>query len=566
MRLLVLLSTLVSLSLYPFVGGSPVRRSTEPTVTLSYGGFQGKTSGNLVKFLGMPFAAPPVGNLRFAPPQPPIPFAGVKPATSFGAACFQQLPQGIFADLIAQGVILNFTTTPTEGPAGLTINVVAPATLTPGQKVPVVFWMYGGGFQFGDASVNPGDTLVARSIEVGEPIIFVSANYRINAFGFLGGKEVKEAGIGNAGLRDQRFAMQWIQENISLFGGDPTRVTIWGSSAGAISVGLHMVANNGDPQGLFHNAFMISGFPMALHDIEHQQPFFDQLVKDTGCTGSTDPIACLRAVPYDTLANAVNQSPGFFSFSSVQLSWPPTVDGQFITQDPQTSIQQGRYAKIPIIAGDCDDEGTVFSLTTLNITNDSEFIDYMKTNYFEDIASAEQLKAISIAYPQDVTQGSPFNTGASNALTPQFKRLAAIQGDLEFQAPRRFFLETASKTQPTYSYLYKRGKSVLLFGAQHGSDVNDWFGIGTSTDFVGTDAVVNFVNNGDPNTSNAPKGSNITHINWPLWSSDKENPPMFTFLDSPQPGGSPTTTITPDTYRTVGIQQLIDIYLKIGTA
>lgn len=85
---------------------------------------------------------------------------------------------------------------------------------------------------------------------------------------------------------------------------------------------------------------------MALHDITHQQPFFDQLVNNTGCTGSADPIGCLRAVPFDTLSNAINLSPGFFSFSSVQLAWPPTVDGQFITQNPQTSISQGLYAKV----------------------------------------------------------------------------------------------------------------------------------------------------------------------------------------------------------------------------
>lgn len=118
---------------------------------------------------------------------------------------------------------------------------------------------------------------------------------------------------------------------------------------------------------------------MALHDIAHQQPFFDQLVNNTNCTAAADPLACLRSVSFEELGNAVNQSPGFFSFSSVQLSWPPTVDGDFIVQDPQVAIQQGAYAKVsslfelfypriliksflilqvPIIAGDCDDEGT----------------------------------------------------------------------------------------------------------------------------------------------------------------------------------------------------------------
>ncbi|KDR82068.1 hypothetical protein GALMADRAFT_135442 [Galerina marginata CBS 339.88] len=555
-----------SLAILFFTAVNAQTTTPAPTVTLSYGAFQGQPTGNLVEFLGIPFAAPPVGNLRFAPPQPPVAFSGVRPATTYGAACFQQSIGGVLGLLVDLIGVISFLlgTTPTnvseDCKSCLFINVIKPANLPAGQKVPVLFWIYGGGFQFGDTSQNPGDPVVARSIALNEPIIWVSANYRISALGFLGGKEVKAAGIGNAGLRDQRFALQWVQDHIATFGGDPTKVTIWGGSAGAISVGLQMVANNGDPAGLFSGAFMLSGFPMALHDITHQQPFFDQLVSNTGCTGSADPIACLRAVPFNTLSNAINQSPGIFSYASLQLAWPPTVDGQFIVRNPQVSIQQGSYAKVPIIAGDCDDEGTLFSLVNTNITNNAQFLAYMQSNYFEGIASSSQLAAIGVAYPDDITQGSPFDTGIFNALSPEYKRLAAIQGDLEFHAPRRYFLKTASKTQAAFVYLSKRGKSTALFGAEHGSDANEWFGMGTTPDFLGTDALVNFVNTGNPNLPNNPN-SLMSKITWPQWNSNPSNPPILTFLDS-----TPNITITSDTFRSNGIQLLIDIYLQIGTA
>ncbi|KDR73257.1 hypothetical protein GALMADRAFT_727490 [Galerina marginata CBS 339.88] len=519
-----------------------------PIVTLNYGSFRGNATGNLVEFLGMPFAAPPVGNLRFAPPRPPIAFHGVREATAFGPACFQQF--------------LNLSGTPLDssGPGlpvsedCLFINVVKPANLKAGKKVPVLFWIYGGGFEVGDTSLNPGDAVVARSIALGEPVIYVSANYRVNAFGFLGGKEAKAAGIGNAGLRDQRFALQWVQDHIATFGGDPTKVTIWGESAGAISVGLHMVANNGDPAGLFRGAVMESGSPNHLDDIIAQQPSFDQLVANTGCTGSPDAIACLRAVPFDKLSAAVNLSSSLFSFTSLALLWRPTIDGQVIVRDALESIEKGLYAKVPFITGDCDDEGTLFSVATLNITTNAEFLAYIKSNYFPRISTA-QLAALATAYPDDVTQGSPFDTGTANAVTPQFKRLAAIQGDLEFQAPRRSFLQTASKTQKTFAFLFKRGKATPELGAFHSTDIPEFYGTGDAPDFIGTDALVNFANSGNPNLPKNPI-SLLSKVDWPAWTNSA-NPPLLTFADP-----APNVTITFDTFRADAMDLLTKLSLQ----
>ncbi|KAF8154970.1 carotenoid ester lipase precursor [Crassisporium funariophilum] len=540
----------------PGVAAAPSDPNAGPIVQLTYGSFQGSIVGNVAEFLGIPFAAPPVGNLRFAPPQAPLSFKGVRPATSFGAACFQQsttLPS------ILGGAGTTATGISVVSEDCLFINVVKPANVPAGQKLPVLMWIYGGGFEDGDTSTNPGDTVVARSIALNEPVIYVSANYRVSALGFLGGSEVKAAGIGNAGLRDQRFAMEWIQRNIAAFGGDSQKVTIWGESAGAISVGLHLVVNNGNPTGLFHGAFMESGSPIPLTDITTLQPSFDQLVANTNCTGSSNLIQCLRAVPFDALSTAMNQSPNIFSFMSLELAWQPTVDGQFLVRDPQVSIQRGLYAKIPLVTGDCDDEGTLFSLSTTNITTDTEFLGYMQSNYFQNVLTPAQLTAVGQAYPADVTQGSPFDTGAANALTPEFKRLAAIQGDLVFQAPRRFFLGTASKTQPTFAFLFKRGKATPLLGAFHGSDIPEFYGTGAAPDFIGTDALVNFANNGNPNRP-LNTISLLSAVDWKSWGSSAANPPILTFLDP-----APTIAITTDTFRVNAMQMLTNISLQLDS-
>lgn len=524
-----------------------------PIVSLKQGSFQGNATGEIVKFLGMPFAAPPIGNLRFAPPQPPLSSQGVQQATSFGAACFQQSPGTAQILNVSVSTILPHPAVVSED--CLFINVVKPAQIPAGKKLPVVFWIYGGGFQTGDSASNPGDTVVARSIALGEPVVYVSANYRLNVFGFLQGKEAKAAGLGNIGLRDQRIALHWVQKNIAAFGGDPKKVTIWGESAGAISVSFQMLANDGNTNGLFRGAFMESGSPFQLRNITTNQQFFDQLVMDVGCTGSSDLIGCLRTIPFDNLGAAVNKSPNVWSFTSLTLIWGPTIDGNVIKRAPQESLLKGLYAKVPFVTGDCDDEGTTFSFGNKNITTNDEYLSYIKSNYLPGI-SDDQLALVADAYPEDPTQGSPFGSGTANALTPQFKRISAIQSDLFFQAPRRFFLKLASKTQPTFAFSYKRGKATPYLGAYHSSDIPEFYGSGASPDYIGTDALVNFANALNPNTHN-PK-SLLSSVNWDLWGSSTSAPPLLTFFDP-----APSVNITFDNFRVDQINLLTEVTLKL---
>ncbi|KAI0671152.1 carotenoid ester lipase precursor [Trametes maxima] len=499
---------------------APLDPRAGPTVQLDQGTFVGTTDGTTNKFLGIPFAKAPVGDLRFNLPVAVDPYTGTHTVTAFGPSCPQQAINFDFPSELAEDAV-NFIVNsifqlvfPSQEDC-LSINVMVPAGTKPNAKLPVVAWIFGGGFELGSPSMYDGGSIVSRSIKLGEPVIYVSMNYRVSAYGFLASKEVKEAGVGNLGLQDQRLALHWIQKYISAFGGDPTKVTIWGESAGAISVALHLITNGGDTQGLFRGAFMQSGSPIPVGDIAHGQADYDKIVSETGCSGSADTLSCLRQVPFDTLKKAVDASPGIFAPQSLRLAWLPRVDGKFLTDAPQNLVQQGSVANVPFVTGDCDDEGTLFSLSTLNVTSESDLRSYVQSNYLPEASSSEVDQLLKL-YPQDITSGSPFNTGILNALTPQFKRLAAMQGDLVFQAPRRFLLQNRDGKQPMWSFLNKRLKGLPVLGSAHATDILNVYAGGDMTNYL-----INFVNNLDPN------GKSL--LSWPKYS--KASPKLLTFQD-----------------------------------
>ncbi|KAH9970731.1 Alpha/Beta hydrolase protein [Lactifluus volemus] len=534
---LVDLCALISITLaFPGYGGAP-------TVQLDSGTFLGTAFNGTNEFLGIPYAQPPVGDLRFRRPQALGPYTGTYHASLFGSPCPQQTsPPATFPSGFPNATLQYLQSLSAISPIPdsedcLTINVIAPANIGPDAKLPVVVWMYGGGFERGSADVLNGSAIVARSVDLNEPVIYVSMNYRVSLFGFLASQEVKDAGVGNLGLRDQRLALEWVQKYICAFGGDPTKVLIWGESAGAISAALHMVTNNGNPEGLFRGAFMQSGSPPSTGDITLGQPFYDDLVNSTGCSGSSDTLSCLRTVPYATLKAAMDATPSFLGFRSLSLVWKPRVDGDFICDNPVNLVLQGQVADIPFITGDCDDEGTAFSLSPANLTTTEELGAYLTAFYFQN-PSSDEIDNLLALYPQNDTLGSPFDTGDKNALAPQFKRMAALLGDKEFQSVRRFFLSQRSGSQKTYSYLSKRLKSLPFIGAAHGSDLLFTYGPGELMDYL-----IHFATNLDPNGGSSPW--------WPQYTT--VSPDLMTFL--PTAG----TNITQDTYRAEGIQFVTEL-------
>ncbi|KAJ6632156.1 sterol esterase [Mycena sp. CBHHK59/15] len=516
------------------------------TVSLPYATFQGISDGNLTTFLGVPFAQP-AG--RFELPKAPRVLPGSQNATAFGAAC----PQQAFTPVPVYSLNTNYSAISEDC---LTLNVFKPSTADAHSKLPVFVWIYGGGFEIGNSADTDVRPVVERSIVTGEPVIIVTPNYRVSAFGFLGGKEADAAGITNLGLRDQIFALEWVQKHISSFGGDPNRVVIGGPSAGAISTGLLLLSNKPKSNVLFRGAFMLSGSPISTGTVADGQPFYDELVTANNCTGSEDTLGCLERVPFDSFMATVNRTRNIFSYTSISNAWRPRIDGDVVVKNPFVSVAEGSYARIPIMTGDSDDEGTLFSLSNTNITTNAEFLAYVHSNYLPN-STATQIAAVGNLYPDDPTQGSPFGTGTANQLTPEFKRLAAFQGDFFFLGPRRFFLQHASKTQDAWSWLNKRGKATPILGSFHGSDTGIWFPT-NPTETVGVDALINFINTLDPNRSAAPGTASNSSIFWPRWNTSSSSGPssLLTFSD---PG---VINVTAETFRSDAIRLVNDLVLE----
>jgi carboxylesterase type B len=216
------------LGVLPVVLAAPAKRATTPTVAIASPSATiiGSTLGSVDTFNGIPFAQPPTGSLRLKPPQA-LTSLGTVTATGTPTAC----PQLFFSDDTSQfpagilGVLLDtplFQTITDAGEDCLTINVIRPGGTTAASNLPVLFWIFGGGFELGSTQMYDGASIVSDSITEGKPIVFVAVNYRVGGFGFLGGSEILADGSANLGLLDQRLGLQWVQDNIASFGGGKT--------------------------------------------------------------------------------------------------------------------------------------------------------------------------------------------------------------------------------------------------------------------------------------------------------------------------------------------------------
>ncbi|PPR05604.1 hypothetical protein CVT26_009125 [Gymnopilus dilepis] len=550
---------------------------SSPKVKLDSATVIGVTSGSVSKFLGIPYAVPPyvasvssqglqahVSRQRFRAAQAMTPYKGTVDATKYGFLCPQQkltIPQTGLED------VTNIITTKpelrdapgTENEDCLTLNIIKPSVPSVSSRnLPVVVWIHGGAYQVGDTASydSLGTELVERSIQLRKPIIYVSINYRSSlvtwlqalshvsfanssppAYGFLGGLQIFQEGNGNLGLRDQRLAIQWVNKYIRAFGGDPSKVTLWGQSSGAISVGLQMMTNGGDSQGLFRAGFMMSGAPLPVGNITKGTgpTYFDFLVSDTGCSSASDGLACLRALPFPVLKASVDKTPSFFSYQSLALIWHPSVDGVFLKDNPQNLVTKGAFANVPLVSGTVDDEGTLFGISSLNLTTEADFRTYIETNW-QPRNPVDTLEQLWTYYPADPSAGSPFGTGKSNALTPQFKRVSAFISDSVQNGPRRLFLQQASKKAKVFGYLTKRLKSTDGIGSYHGSDL---------VEGIVNDNLIHFVSDLDPNTGSG--------VHWPLYTTHSPN--LYTFPAK----GSPL--ITQDTFRADAINYLNNLSL-----
>ncbi|ORY76323.1 lipase [Protomyces lactucae-debilis] len=499
--------------------GAPVVQLDTATVT-------GSTLLGIDSFNGIPFAQPPVGNLRLRPPQPIARNLGAVAAVGIAKSC-PQVFQSSDLNKLPPGVVQTLINTPLVNAASqqsedcLTLNIQRPSGTKAGDKLPVFFFIYGGGFGFGGTNTYDASGIIRASLPSG-PVIFVAANYRLDAWGFLAGKEVLRDGASNLGLLDQRLALQWVADNIAKFGGDPSKVTIGGESAGAISVFDQMALYGGNNtykgKALFRGAIMDSGSVVPTDPVDgvKGQSIYSQVVNAAGCAGASNTLQCLREVPYDTFLRAASSVPGIFDYQSVALSYLPRPDGVVLPDSPAKLAQRGRYAKVPLIIGDQEDEGTLFSLVQNNITTSEQISDYLQKYFFLD-APRSTIDALVASYPDDPSAGSPFRTGPLNNFYPQYKRLAALLGDAVFTLTRRVFLEYTSKTVPnTWSYLSSYFYGTPLLGTFHASDILALFYAPGYPQATIQRYYINFINNLDPNVGATPA------LQWPSWTKTQQ--------------------------------------------
>lgn len=513
-----------------------------PAVTLSAGTVTGAVDGGVEYYRGIPYAKPPTGSLRLKPPVRLESFGSIQ-ATGVGPACPQMTGYEITPLLLevlllpdAQETLFFGTSLGDETEDCLTISVMRPEGTAADEKLPVLFWIYGGGFEMGSSQAYDGTVLIPQSVAQGMPMILVTVNYRVGAFGFLGGSEVLADGASNLGLLDQRMGLEWVADNIAAFGGDPDAVTIWGESAGAMSVFDQLALYDGDNtyngRPLFRAAIMNSGSltPTQPIDGAKAQEIFNTVAEAAGCGSDSSKLECLRGVDYETFLNASNSVPTYLTYSSLAFNFAPRPDGKVLTASPEVLAQTGKYAKVPLIIGNQENEGTVFSLFQ-DLETEESLVAYLKEVFFQS-ATTEEVAALVATYPSN--SDSPGGIGTTITAYPEFKRLAAILGDYEFTFMSRLLLETLPDTVSAWSYQSTYASGTPILGTYHSTDMPRLF---YKTDDVSTALkalYISFVGSLDPNGYEDATGYLTS---WPQW---KENKQLLEF------GAESTQLITDD--------------------
>ncbi|EMR89160.1 putative extracellular lipase protein [Botrytis cinerea BcDW1] len=447
---------------------------SSPSVTISQGTYIGKQTSKypqvLEEFLGIPYALPPIEDLRFRPPVPVNTSTAIFDATNPALRCMSgpdNQPQS--EDCLHLNIYRSKSTTNLSN-----------------EKLPVLVHVHGGAFNFGYANDRGIASLVGWSKQ---PLIAVTFEYRLGALGFLPSKLMAEEKALNLGLKDQKLLLEWVQKHISSFGGDPENITLMGPSAGAHSIGHHLMKNNGSPP-LFAKAIIESGGPTARAVYHYDNPLhevqFSELLEklELSSTPRAEILSRLRSLPVSSIKAASEQ---IFESYNPSLRWPfqPCIDGpsedSIIPMPPIEALLNNTYHHIPILTGYNTNEGSIFVPKTLDKVG--SFLDFF--HVLLPNLPMEDLSVIDSLYPNpEYNLDSPysFNNDALG-VGNQFRRLDKAYGDYAYISPVRqtaYFasgehpyeqpLSNSSLPKPAPVYLYEYAvNSSVLNGAAHGS-------------------------------------------------------------------------------------------------
>ncbi len=425
-------------------------------------------------FLGIPFAKPPVGNRRFKRPEASDPWEGILDATNQPPSCFQ-VPDTAFDQ--HKGVLMwNPNTNMSED--CLYLNVWAPSNRRygEGQLRAVLVWIYGGGFYGGSATLDIYD---ARTLAAVNDIVIVSMQYRVGTIGFL--HLGTGSAPGNMGLVDQHYALQWIYNNIESFGGDRHQVTLFGESAGSVSVSLHLLSPLS--QNLFKYAIMQSGTALCDWGIESKAKATKRsrdVAEALGCDPdqpTNELVACLQQIDPSTIVNEMWYHQDDYNLITPILA---TVDGYFLTEHPAVSVKKGNFKKTSILLGGNKDEGSyflIYALPYLYKRSRNKLMpqdDYMTV--VEAVAHSDSkalIQAVNFEYkvPQNFIDD------------PHTHRdlLDDMIGDYDFLCPVvNFANRYAELGNPVYLYQFRHFTSANTWprwmGVMHGYEIDHVFG------------------------------------------------------------------------------------------
>ncbi|PBP20138.1 alpha/beta-hydrolase [Diplocarpon rosae] len=419
-----------------------VAGAVNPLVDLGYAKYQGKTLENGVnEWRSVRFAAPPTGARRFAAPKAPLKENSTQDATKEGALCVAANEQ--------EGLQYN-SSRQYMAEDCLFLGIYAPANATTSSKLPIMFFLQGGGFMSNSNGNFNGAPLVEAS---GMNMIIVRVNYRVGILGFIAGSLVdsdKKGAVSNNGLRDMIAAAKWVKKHAKKFGGDPDHIVLSGDSSGGYAINILLTSNNG------------KGFPDLFVGAAVQSPGWGseplpagrdatltKNIESTGCANHTDPIDCMRLLPIEEFQN-----------KTAKDGWGPTIDGEILNAPHYQMWEQGKFQKVPMIQGTTSNEATYSYLSNVSATTDADIENGIR-GQSASVTDA-QVKAIMQAYPASLNNISFFSRDVSvkNATLregngTQWQRDAAIK--TEFQNCVATFysdMHSAQTAPANYHYRY----------------------------------------------------------------------------------------------------------------
>ena len=488
-------------------------------VETTAGKIEGQVEDELNIFRGIPYAAPPVGDLRWLPPQPLESWTGVRSAASFGSASPQiakgtdeNVPPGMeaFAAMMAVNE--------PESEDCLYLNIWTSST--DDLQRPVLFWIHGGGFigGAGSQSIYNGSVLCKRG-----DMVVVTINYRMGPFGFLNLNEVTNGAIpatGNEGLLDQIAALEWVRDNIADFGGDPGNVTIFGESAGGISAACLLAMPRA--KGLFHKAIDQSGPYGLVHSLNGATRLSERFLDACGFNGN--PVEGLRSATTSQLVDAalqlVSQQMAVPDPDFGRLPMKPVVDGKVLPVLPVTAVADGAADGIPLLVGSTRDEMKSFGMAPEIASLDEAGL----VSNFQLCGSDWDVQGIVDAYRDHLTRQ------AGDASPPSL--FVTIETDRAVRMPAVRLVEAQRKRQhPAYHYMVTWSSPLLdgLLGAMHAIEIGflfgtykqkafvPLFGSGPAADLLAKniqDAWLTFARTGDPSCEGLGT--------WPLYGDKRE--------------------------------------------